>query len=91
MNNYNIATLVRCAAVVQDLSGNPITPSIISAKLLTPANTIIDMSASVVTDSVGNFHFDYTPTIRGVHSYEYLFSGTAIISATGQFNVASGF
>lgn len=85
--NYTTNTLVRIAATFNTIGGVLIDPSSFTMKIRLPDNTIIDLSASVVHDSIGSYHVDYIPLIIGNFTYEWIGTGNMQISKLGQFSV----
>lgn len=88
MKNYNTNTLVRMTVkVTQATDGEPANPSTLTAKILLPDNTIVDLTSSIVNDASGEFHVDYTPVDVGVFTYQWLATGNVKVSAINQFRV----
>lgn len=59
----------------------------VTAKITDPAGVVTTLT--VVRDSVGQYHADFTTVLTGLHVYEFLASGGSItaINAVGQFLV----
>jgi hypothetical protein len=85
--NYTTNTMVRIAANFNTIGGILIDPSSFTMKIRLPDNTITDLSASVVRDSIGSYYVDYIPITIGNFTYEWIGTGNMQISKLGQFEV----
>lgn len=90
MNSYVVGSLSRITAVITDLNGNPVNPTILLLTIQHPNSTITDISGSIVNDSTGNYHADYLTSEIGLHTFEWEASGNATINQLGQFYVTQG-
>lgn len=91
MNQYTIGTLVRISAVITNLTGIPVDPTAVTAKIMDQSGTVTDLSGQVARDALGNFHVDFIPNALGTYQYEFQGSGSVMISGTGEFTVKYGF
>ena len=89
MNQYNVGTLVRLTAAIT-VANVPVTPTTISMKIKNPDMTVTDLTGLIVTDSVGNYHIDTTPTTLGLYQYEWICTGNVVLNSRGQFLVNQG-
>ena len=65
MQTYSIETAVRLSVQFTDLSGNPVDPTTVMVELTDPTNTVNTITAGIVQDDVGAYHYDWTGTISG--------------------------
>lgn len=88
INSYLSNNLIRIfTAITQSIGGAPIDPTAISLKITAPNGVITDLSATIVKDSVGNYHADYLPTQYGVHVFEWTGTGTATVFDKQRFMI----
>jgi hypothetical protein len=69
------------------LGGGAIDPVTVTLHLTLPTGAVIDISSSIVRDSVGNYHADYVPTLLGVYTYEWVGTAPAVVFDKRQFLV----
>ena len=81
-NAYTLGTLVRCTATFS-FGGSNIDPTAVTATLKDPSG--VETSPAVVHDATGAYHFDFTPTLPGVHYYRFNGTGTVIVAAENAF------
>jgi hypothetical protein len=53
----------------------------------TATSHVFGVDAAVIKDSVGNYHFDYVPTLPGVYTYLAVGTGVLAAVAVGRFRV----
>lgn len=88
MNSYTSNNAIRLAVIVTaSAGGQPIDPTSIRLDMEDPSGAITDLSSTIVKDSVGNYHADYTPLLVGVYLYSWIGTGAAIFATNGKFNV----
>lgn len=87
MNQYTTGNLVRVSTTISaTATGVAIDPTTLGFRITTPDGVVADLSAGVVRDAAGAYHCDYIPTQVGVHLYEWIGTGAAIVAAVGRFN-----
>lgn len=57
----------------------------VTAKITDPAGVVTNLT--VVHDSLGLYHADFTAVLLGLHIYEFLCTGAAVVNGVGQFLV----
>lgn len=79
------------AAFKTAADGSPVDPTGITLTIQPPngsADTVaIWPAGTIVKDSVGNFHYDFTPMIAGVWQFRWVASGSVVAQLGGSFNV----
>lgn len=73
-NNYEVGQGVRVSCAFVDQNGQPADPNAVSASILAPGANL-GVALSVVKDSTGNYHADYTPAVPGIFRYKFVGSG----------------
>lgn len=86
INAYILGEPVHLTATFATLAGT-LTDATIALTIRTPDGVETSESASVVRDSTGTYHADYTTTLHGVHAYRWVASGALIAAYEGQFLV----
>jgi hypothetical protein len=87
-NSYQAGNLVRLTMVATNTAdGSLLTPQTIDIKVKDPSGVITDLASSVVNDSPGNYHADFTPSLVGVYTYEWICSGNMTAAAIRDFYV----
>ena len=94
---YEFGQAVRLTAAFEDASGAAADPTTITFKFgvqlvhpppdPTATSAVFGVDINVVKDSVGNYHYDFTPSLPG--NYIYLCQGTGTVAAVavGRFRV----
>jgi hypothetical protein len=62
-------------AAITDRTGAFVTPSQIHLDVTLPDGTATNIDGSIVTDSTGNYHADYTMTQEGLHTFTWSTTG----------------
>jgi hypothetical protein len=62
-------------ATVTDRTGVLVTPSAIHLNVTLPDGTVINLDGSIVNDSTGVYHADYTMTMEGLHTFVWTTTG----------------
>jgi len=93
MASYPVGDVVRLSVVYK--SSNVATdPTTVTLKIKYPnsanANdltltTFVYGSSSIVKDSTGNYHYDYTTTVSGTHYYRWEGGGTVVAADESSF------
>lgn len=86
MNAYVLSEPVHLTATFATLGG-VLTDATIALTIRTPDGVETSVSASVVHESTGTYHYDYTTTMHGVHAYRWAASGALVAAYEGQFLV----
>lgn len=63
----------------------PLIDATVSAKITDPAGVVTVLT--VVRDSLGTYHADFVTVLLGLHTYEFLCTGAAVVNGVGQFIV----
>ena len=82
MNDFNLGETVICLIEVKDGSGAFVDPATsMTVTIWDPGNAkVIDVQA-MVKDSIGKYHYDYTPTIKtGTYIIKYIAIDSSRIS-----------
>jgi hypothetical protein len=88
MNSYTQNSTVRLSVAITNTTTNtPVDPTAVTLKVELPDGTILDISSTLQHPSAGNYYADYIPVVVGVYRYEFLGSGSAVVSSVGMFNV----
>ncbi len=94
VNIYDNGDLIIVSAVFTDSVGAAIDPSTVTFKFKDPAGTtttyLYGTDAELVRDSVGNYHVDLSPTVRGDYLYRYESTGTGQAAEEHSFSVRRG-
>lgn len=81
MNTFALYTVIRVSGSFVDASnGNPVDPTTVTIILTDPSGVATTVSVGIVRDSVGAYHYDWTPQMAGVWTIRYQGSG-AIVTA----------
>lgn len=78
-NTYANGSVVRCLVQIKDVN-----QTLIDATTVVVTITLPDVSTStpsVVHDSVGNYHADFTTTQTGVHTYKSVSTGVVTVGS----------
>lgn len=86
MNAYPVGEPVHLTATFTNLAGT-LTDATITLKIRTPDATETDVSGSVVHDSTGTYHYDYTTAQAGDHFARWVASGALVAAYEEQFYV----
>ena len=66
-------------------------PTVVTYEMITPDGKstayIFGTDVALVKDSAGNYHVDFTPSMRGMHCYRFAGTGTCQAACEGQFLV----
>lgn len=84
-NNYAVGTQVTMTGLFKDAAGNLIDPTVVTAKISLPDTAVVDLTATLVHNSLGNYAATYTPVIAGGHSYQMQGTGNCQVAAYGSF------
>jgi hypothetical protein len=77
-------------SVAFTVNGTPADPTTVTLQVKDPTKTMTSYTyalAQVVKDSVGNYHYDVTPTVSGTWFYGWTSTGTAAADAEAFFTV----
>lgn len=85
MNLYTAGTLIRMTAEVTDTATGNLVDTAMTCSVLPPNGS--PESVAVTRDSLGRYHADYTPSVRGLHRYEFVGTTPAAVVRQGQFLV----
>lgn len=89
--NYDIGDLVRLSATFRDSDRALVDPTEVSATIIDSAGTKVTKiyltDAEIVRDSIGAFHWDFTPLIAGRHWIRWFSTGTGQAAEELQFNI----
>jgi len=88
INSYTTGQRVRMRATCWDLGGNLVDPTTIAITIKLPSGTL-DTSETVVRDSLGNYHCDYTTAQDGGYVYRFVGTGAAVVAGEGEFICSS--
>jgi hypothetical protein len=84
VNIYTANTLLTLTAVFTTPAGVSVSPTTVVCKVKDPAGNI---TAPAVSGSAGSYTAQFTPTLAGPYSYEFIGSGVAVASQVGTFLV----
>ena len=84
MNTYTIGTLVLLESHFTDTNLAPADPDAVTAEVLLPDDSVVDLTPTVVRVSIGYFTAEYLPTQEGLHTYR--FQGVGAITAADEQN-----
>lgn len=84
MNYYTAGTQIRLTAEIRAAADNALTDGTLTCSVIPPRGT--PESVPVTRDSAGRYSADYTPTVRGLHRYQFVSADPAVASL-GQFFV----
>jgi hypothetical protein len=90
MNQYTEGTLLRLTAQITTVTGVLTDATTITARVQQPDGVILDISAEVIHDSIGNYHVDYLTEQVGLHQYMFHAEGNAQVSQVNKFIVYQG-
>jgi hypothetical protein len=88
---YAAGTQVTMTGLFKDVNGALVDPTTVSAKISLPSGAIVDLTSSVVKNSIGNYSAVYTPVVAGGFNYQMQGTGNCAVAAYGAFNVAEPF
>jgi hypothetical protein len=91
MNIYSCGTTVEIDALFQDASGNMGDPTNITAQMILPDGTYIDVTTAVQRRDVGSYFIQYIPLISGLHQYRVAGTGVFAAANEGAFYAESSF
>ena len=84
-NSYHVDDIVRLSARFE-LSNTLTDPVTVTLKI-TPPSSVASWLSPVIKDSVGLYHYDYTPTVPGTYKYRFYGAGTVEANAALSFKV----
>lgn len=88
MNSYTAQTTVRMSVdITVTVGGAAVDPGTLTCGVRLPDLSVLDLTSSIVRDSAGKYHADYTPTSLGLHMYEWRGVGPSNVAKVGQFMV----
>lgn len=95
-DTFELGSLVRIGPeTFTDLSGALVDPTTVSLSVKKPDGTIDGpftfAGAQVVKESVGIYHFDYTPATRGHYLYRWISTGAGQAAGVGSFDIEDSF
>lgn len=77
---YILGNVLRLSAAFTNAAGAPADPTSTDVAITQPDG--VATSATLVKDSVGNYHADFTPTQAGLHIYRI--TGTGVVAAANE-------
>jgi hypothetical protein len=86
---YTVGTTIQITATFTDDDGVKVDPTEVTAELRTPAGVLEDLT--VVRDSTGEYHADYTPALNGLHQYRFIGTGAVAAANEGSFMAQTTF
>jgi len=84
-NSYHVDDIVRLSARFE-LSNTLTDPVTVTLKI-TPPSSVASWLSPVIKDSVGLYHYDYTPPVPGTYKYRFYGAGTVEANAALSFKV----
>lgn len=78
-NSYVNGSIVRCLVQIKDVNQTLIAATTVVVTITLPDTTT--STPSVVNDSVGNYHCDFTTTQTGVHTYKSVSTGVVTVGS----------
>jgi hypothetical protein len=88
VNTYTNNTLiVLTGAIAVTSTGAPINATSIICRVTTPDGVVTDYSGSVVNPTTGTYVYNFLAVQVGLHQYEFVASGTAVVGGINQFIV----
>ena len=84
-NTYHLGDIVRLSARFE-LSSVLTDPTAVTLKLIPPSGTAFYVSP-ITKDSVGLYHYDYTPPILGTYKYRYYGTGAVVAESENTFRI----
>lgn len=86
MKQYTAGTAIRLSvAFTVVATAAPVDPTTVTGKVRKPDGS--NVTLTVVKDSTGNYHADFTPSDLGMHTYELAGTGAAEAVYIGRFLV----
>lgn len=90
-NQYDIGDMVTIYGIFSDINDVVTDPTTISVLVKDPTGTlttyVYGVDANLIKDSVGNYHFDITPTVTGVWYYKFVGEGAVKAAEEDSFFV----
>jgi hypothetical protein len=88
MASYSTGNVIRLS-VAFTVNGAAADPSTVSVAIVQPngATATVTYPTGIVKDSVGAYHYDFTPTVQGPHNYRWTGTGTAAAAGASSFIV----
>lgn len=83
--NYDIGDKIRCSVWFRNQAGEPSDPTEVTFKIRTPDGTVSEHSAT--RSEKGNYYYDYTITMPGVHYYRFEGTGDVVAAVEKSFTV----
>ena len=90
MNQYTNNTLIQLNITITNAAGNPVDPTTLDLKVMTPDGVVTDYAGSIVRTSVGIYYAQLLPVQIGLHQYEWIGTGAAQVATIGQFLINQG-
>lgn len=85
MSSYLIGNVIRLSASFTNFSGVAADPDAVTVTIKLRNSTSETFTAT--KDSVGNYHYDYTPAAAGTYFYRFNGTGSLLASSQGQFDI----
>lgn len=87
MSNFIVGDVARISVAISDFNGDLGDPSSLAVIVRTPTNSIVDLTADVVKDSIGNYHVDVSLDFAGSYGYRWRSLGSNQGAVEGSFFV----
>jgi hypothetical protein len=85
MSNYLLGNVIRLSVSFKDLAGVAADPT--TVVLTVKRRTSTNETLTPTKDSVGNYHYDYTPAAAGAYFYRFNGTGALVAATQGQFTI----
>lgn len=92
MNSHIVGTLIELDISFKDLTtGNPADPTAVTGWIRDPTGVTIDISGTIVRNSIGEYKAPYTPILNGLYTYRFFGTGAVAAADEGTFAARTAF
>lgn len=89
MNEYITGNVIVITGAFANAAGEADDPSNVYCKVKLPNGTVQDVSSTIVKQSTGNYTANFSPSLVGLHTYEWLGTGAIVAATQVQFYVTA--
>lgn len=86
MTQVYIGNIIRISGAFTDVNGAAVDPTTVTLRIKPPSGSTVVVT-NATKDSVGNYHYDYTPTLKGKHYYRWEGTGACVTANEGDFQI----
>ena len=83
INQYLLGNMIRLSVSFQDSEGELVDPTSVTLEIKRP-DGVTEMPTPS-KEAVGKYYFDYTPSVIGMHYYNFQGFGAVVAMSQGQF------